>query len=412
MKNTQRTMNYEQRTYKAFTLIELVVAVALLAIVFAFAGTIFKVSINAYRTAVANAEIIQKLRAITDQLNADFKGLRKDGEIFVIWKASKLDAAAAQYDDYCDCDNDGYERFDRIMFFADGDFQSYEPYKNGKPDPSGEPIRGSVARICYMLANKPPANIGAAPPERPENYNDLSLTEIGRKHRKEKRRGRILSMTQHILTADAQFAGSQTPDGTSSLPDWYNWNDVNEYDYDMNSLDKWKNIPWPNKKEILSVITDITVQPPGVVSENIRGTMVDPNRPDTIHNLFCEGVGEFKVQGWYDAGKRWVPEVDPNGNGVLTDDSDFFLNGSEIDPIKVPGVLYPYRVLPPPDVPYGEVNLGGVFTGNDFQELLNEAKFDSIPGLGRALKFTFTLYDSKGVFKEGREFTHIVYLGE
>jgi len=37
---------------------------------------------------------------------------------------------------------------------------------------------------------------------------------------------------------------------------------------------------------------------------------------------------------------------------------------------------------------------------------------DSIPGLGRALKFTFTLYDSKGVFKEGKKFTHIVYLDD
>jgi hypothetical protein len=29
-----------------------------------------------------------------------------------------------------------------------------------------------------------------------------------------------------------------------------------------------------------------------------------------------------------------------------------------------------------------------------------------------AFKFTFTLYDSKGVIKEGRTFTHIIYLGE
>jgi len=28
------------------------------------------------------------------------------------------------------------------------------------------------------------------------------------------------------------------------------------------------------------------------------------------------------------------------------------------------------------------------------------------------LKFTFTLYDSKGVFEEGKTFTHIVRLGE
>jgi hypothetical protein len=29
-----------------------------------------------------------------------------------------------------------------------------------------------------------------------------------------------------------------------------------------------------------------------------------------------------------------------------------------------------------------------------------------------AFKFTFTLYDSKGVIKEGREFTHIIYIGD
>jgi hypothetical protein len=33
-----------------------------------------------------------------------------------------------------------------------------------------------------------------------------------------------------------------------------------------------------------------------------------------------------------------------------------------------------------------------------------------IPGLGRALKFTFTLYDSKGILQNGRTFTHIVFL--
>lgn len=30
----------------------------------------------------------------------------------------------------------------------------------------------------------------------------------------------------------------------------------------------------------------------------------------------------------------------------------------------------------------------------------------------RAFKFTFTLYDSHGVIKNGRTFTHIVYLGD
>ena len=51
-------MNYELRTNKAFTLIELVVAIAILVIVITFAGVIFKVGINSHRTAAANAEII------------------------------------------------------------------------------------------------------------------------------------------------------------------------------------------------------------------------------------------------------------------------------------------------------------------------------------------------------------------
>jgi prepilin-type N-terminal cleavage/methylation domain-containing protein len=369
-------MKNKQKTYRAFTLIEIVVAVALLALVFAFAGAIFKVSINSYHTAVANAEIIQKLRAITDQLNADFAGLRKDGEIFVIWKASLKNG-------FPPADPNSYERFDRIMFFADGEFQSYG--RPGQPD-----VNGNLARICYILASKPPVNIGVDPPERPSA---------------QKPEKRVLAKTQHILTSTT---GSQTPTDANIDPqDWYRWNNLREYECDdVNTLDKWKNAHWSNpglsKKDMLSVIADVNVDY-STIYPNIRGAMVDTADPNTIHNLLCEGVGEFKIQGWYDAGNRWVPEIDPNGDGSLAD-SDFLLSGGVIDPIDVPGVLYPYP-------PYGGVILGGVFYSNNFQGVLNEANFNSIPGLGRALKFTFTLYDSKGVFKQGRTFTHIVYIG-
>jgi hypothetical protein len=43
-------------------------------------------------------------------------------------------------------------------------------------------------------------------------------------------------------------------------------------------------------------------------------------------------------------------------------------------------------------------------------EEINRENFNSIPGLGRALKFTFTLFDSKGIIKGGRTFSYIVYL--
>ncbi len=343
MKNTQRTTNCELRTYRAFTLIELVVAVALLAVVFAFTGLIFRVGIDSYRTSAANAEIMQKLRAITDQLNSDFGGLRKDGEIFVIWKAA----------------SGSHERFDRIMFFADGDFESYST------DP--KLVRGPVARICYMLGNKPD---NPNSPIRPFEQNPPQK--------------RILSRTQHILTDDSDPGLAAFPNFltfTNNDPCWVAWNNLREYD--KTTLDGWKNASDVNN--VLTVIMDVNVGTNVRVSQDVRGTMVDPADANLIHNIFCEGVGEFKVQGWYDAQQRWVPEWD---------DSDFYPEGS----INVPGVLYPFGI----DIPNPSLI---------FPPVMNEANFNDIPGLGRALKFTFTLYDSRGVIKQGRTFTHIVYIG-
>jgi hypothetical protein len=327
---------------KAFTLLELAVAVGLLAMMILFASMIFNMSIDTYRMATASAEIMQKLQAITGQLNADFKGLRKDGEIFVVWVAEP----------------NSHQRFDRIMFFADGDFQSYGTY-------GGDPIRGNLARISYMLAIRDNVKAQQQDPQK-----------------------RILARTQHIITSalsDHGFLsiGSLTP---AKLNTWHN-----TCEYDTISLAGWRNIPWqPDKAEMLSAITGIKVG--GVGDEYVIGAKVDLADPCSIQKLLCEGVGEFKVQGWYDAQQRWVPEFD---NG------DF----DGLAPGEVPGVLYPYP-------PSGGVYLGGAFNGNDFRELLNEANFDYIPGLGRALKFTFTLYDSKGVIKNGKTFTHIVYLGD
>ena len=364
---------------KAFTLIELLVAIGILAMVLSFAGTIFKVSIESHRTAIANAEIMQKLRAITDQFNADFKGLRKDGEIFVVWVASQAGPSDPNYD------GDGYVRFDRIMFFADGDFQSYW---------TNPMVRGNLARVCYMLAKKPAPNPGVNPI----------------RAQAQKPQERMLARTQHIVTADTDppaLVDFLYPNMlTVSAQEWYDWNSRLEYDK-MISLEGWKNIPWeidsteptePNKPNMLSVVTDIKVAD-CTISEVAWGATIDPAGPNSIHMLLCEGVGEFKVQGWYDVQQRWVPEVDPDGNRDLTD-TDFFL----ADPSKVPGVLYPFP-------PNGAVILGGMFAGNFYTELLNEQRFNEIPGLGRALKFTFTLYDSKGIIKNGRTFTHIVYLG-
>jgi prepilin-type N-terminal cleavage/methylation domain-containing protein len=307
----QRTMNYELRTKKAFTLVELLVAIGLLAVVISFAGVIFRVSINAHRTAIANAEIMQKLRAITEQLDADFKGLRKDGEIFVIWSASPVPGAG-----YQDNDLDGYERFDRIMFFADGDFHSY------RVNPM---VRGNIARICYTLANKP-SNVPGIDPIRPA---------------RQKPQTRMLARTQRILTADPTLASIGDPNTFTDDLEWYLWN--NYFEYEKITLDEWKLISWTDKANMLSVICDVDVGSSNV-STQARGSDIDPADPNSIHMLLCKGVGEFKIQGWNDLRRRWVPEVDPNDDTLLSD-SDFILtpDGQEVHPMAVPGVLYPYR---------------------------------------------------------------------
>jgi len=355
-------MDYRLRTNKGFTLIELLVAIGILAVVVSFAGVIFNVSVDAHRTAMANAEIMQKLRAITNQLNADFRGLSKDSEIFVVWVARALPARSG----YRDNDLDGYERFDRIMFFANGDFQSYGV---------GPVVRGNMARICYMIARRDDAG--------PEVQD---------------RAERVLARTQHILTSDPALPDFLDPNSFSD-PQWVEWN--NRYEYDKISSEAWKRIPWQNKRDMLSVITNTRVGT-SAVNRQIRGAMVDPADANSIHMLLCEGVGEFKIQGWYDAQRRWVPEVDPDGDGNLADTHFYDLSDDLSEP-NVPGVLYPYP-------PYGGVKINNMPSYP--REQMDWEHFDAIPGLGRALKFTFTLFDSRGIIKDGRTFTHIVSLDD
>lgn len=364
---------------RAFTLMEMVVALGILAIVMSFAGVIFRVSNDAHRLALANAEIMQKLRAITEQLDADFRGLRKDGEVVAFWRA-------ARNKNYVEPDlahpnpnaEEAFDRFDRIMFFADGDFQTYGVYGN-----PAKPTRGSMAWICYTLANEPSSNPSNPDPNRPENQ------------RPEKR---VLARVEHILVPPPATANPSDPLGMGTWTDsqWRDWMSVTEYD--AITMHGWGLIDLAQKANILSVIGDTKVDLPNASSNKnaaAGGVTLDPAKPQSLCALLCKGVGHFEVQGWSDAEKRWIPSVNPNGDASLTDDSDFILQGGNLDPLHIPGVWYPR----------GPAVLG---QGRGVETL--DGDFNKTPGLGRALKFTFTLYDSRGLIKNGRTFTHIVYV--
>jgi hypothetical protein len=349
---------------------EMVVALGILAIVMSFAGVIFRVSNDSHRLALANAEIMQKLRAITEQLDADFRGLRKDGEVVVFWRAVRRDPTNPSNAE------EAFDRFDRIMFFADGDFQTYGTYGN-----PAKPIRGSMAWICYTLANGPSSS--AADPNRPQL---------------QKPEKRVLARVEHILVPPSAAASLTDPLGMSAWSDnqWRDWMSLTEYD--AISMHGWGLIDLVQKANMLSVIGDTEVSIPNATSSKnttIGGVTLDPAKPQSLHALLCKGVGHFEVQGWSDVEKRWIPSVNPNGDASLADDSDFILQGNNPDPRLIPGVWYPR----------GPAVLG---QGRGLETL--DGDFNKTPGLGRALKFTFTLYDSRGLVKNGRTFTHVVYL--
>jgi prepilin-type N-terminal cleavage/methylation domain-containing protein len=307
---------------KAFSLIELLVAVALLAVVMVMAGAIFRAAISSYQVAKANADVLQRLRNITSQLDRDLQGLCREGEVFVVCRTeSNPDTKHPQ------------RRFDRLVFFASGDFESYNVA--GTAAGQSKTVRGNTALVSYMVARRYDGASGL--------YVPASKVLPAQ---------RILARTQHILTPE-DFTGLSPENLGVDKAKWFDWH--NRQEFDRLSLLGWGRLPGDVKANALSMITDFDVN--GVtLKADPRGACVDPFDPNSIHMLLCDGVGDFAVQGWDETEpNHWVPQA--AGTGTL-------------DPIT----------------------------------------YAAFPGQGRALKFTFTLYDPKGIIKNGRTFTHIVYL--
>ncbi len=174
-------MNNEQKTNRGFTLIELVVAVGILALILSFSGVIFRVSIDSHRTAIANAEIMRKLRAITDQFDTDFKSIAHSYGGYISFNTNKYTIGSEAMEINSDC----------ITFFTNGDFQTTRQY-------SGRTIAGNVACVFYGPADPNSFGLPAKP------------------------RDNILLRRQTILTADAPPADS-SPRGEyyiKSLSQW------------------------------------------------------------------------------------------------------------------------------------------------------------------------------------------------
>jgi prepilin-type N-terminal cleavage/methylation domain-containing protein len=353
-----------------FTLVELMVAVGLLAMIIAFSSIIFRFGIDAHRVSAANAEIMQKARAITEQLNSDLRGLRKDAPL-LIWFEQKNTPGEP-------------DRYDQIMFFADGEFSSLQLYgSNGEPvaidDPiqtNAEVIRGNLARIHYSHTED-------ANNTNPRNL-DGPLRALGRRC--------------HIITdgndldrwprAESFEASFNETTGTQYK------NEV--FEHDRMSLWQWKKV---YRDEYPVVFQTAFEQRP----------LFDRTMPQTFHKLLCEGISSFAVQWAYwdrelvgdsdgDRQLRWFPSDDPDGDGENTD--------SHFTKVMGKNAFGVYFMIP------GSEDL----TNWDWYAIADELVRYNLGDMFRrtyypkAFKFTFKVYDSKGIIKGGRTFTHIVYL--
>lgn len=359
-----------EKRNNAFTIVEMLVAMALAIIVMGLTSVIFARAVTAFRKAGATIEITRRADAICQQLTSDFRGLRKDGEIFLAW------VAAPEIDEQgIPVTPTRYQKFDRIVFFADGNFQTYNP----QPSSSGlKQVTGNLARISYVPAK--------------DNADTRAAAQKDRKLR-------ILSRTQHIVTADTDF--NAFPDLTAV------WNPADfetknsDYEYQTMTMADWTNLSNPPltatnpnaviKNNILTILSDI----PGIfpIASTITegGPVVDKSVSNTLHNYLAEGVGQFGIQIWRNDENRWYPQMDSNGDGDYSD-GDYPTTGTDINYGNVDGILYNGT---------GEGNFGTM-----------KADVTWVPLKFTALKFTFTLYDSKGLFPEGRTFTHVVMINE
>lgn len=294
-------MNYKPRISRAFTLIELVVSIAILVMMISFAGVIFKVSIKSHRTAMANTEIMQKFRAITDQLNRDFKGFRKDGYLILhsdMLSRKEYVSSAAPAD----------FSVDRVYYFSTGDFQSW----------FGSNIRSNITKVYF-------------------GHDKYSLDPI---------LNRVVS--KWTLARDVKLI---TP-GLSIV-------DSNSLSYAGFKAD----VPVTETDAKILLISRIPID-----------IQADAN---DVRGLMCRNVGEIKIE-WTDGTRAsndmilWYGLLVPSGY-----------------PVEEVGLL-------PPDPPYRAT--WTPVTPEQYRP--------------RALKFTFKLYDSRGILKEGRLFTHIVYFGD
>lgn len=350
---------------KAFTIIELLVAMALLVILVAISGVVFSAAVKAHRTAAATTEVMARMRAVTEQLDMDFRGLRSDMPV-AVW---------FEYDPVT------RKRYDQIQFFANGVFQSSRQWDYTKADTTigTTVLEGNTARVYYGQANNVSIDIDLSKPEykrtQARAYNGIvsDARSLGTQQ--------ILARRCHLMT-QLPMPGRIFPDTSAFATFFIPWYDKSLYgndvfEYDNLSLADWKMILDDPARASHYILTCFNNRP---------GVDLSAADGQSLHMILSQGVGSFAVQRakWDSTTStyKWYPETTDFGASTQW------------------GEYYYYKA----DTTYAYTSAFQSSTSGWFH--FTEPFTTSI----RAMKFTFTIYDSKGVFPDGKTFTHIVYL--
>ncbi len=400
---------------KAFTIVELLVAIALLVILVALSSVVFTTTVKAHRKATASIEITRNLRVLTDQLNTDFQGFRKEAPV-MMWFYPTLDLSAPM---------DIGPGCDMIHFFADGNFQTTKQYD----DNAGgfKTVYGNIARIWYGHANTV------------DIYNDPALSL-------DFEDAQLLTRKSHVLTSDSDIIAvpeyDQIPLMTSLITGTFDYTmfannfgqttytdavtgviytKENALEFNTVTLTQW-----------LNALNYLDGGNPDNADAFIEHCMDDDSRPyidladiETLHLLMAQGVSDFQVQWAYTVddltldivantpvpsgfasfvGVRWWPSRNPNGDNDYSDSDFSQMNG--FDPFGV------YFTLPGGTTQADWFDVTSSNTGERCKTTVGASTtaYFRDTFYPKALKFTFTLHDSNGVFEDGKTFTHIVYL--
>lgn len=359
----------------AFTIVELLVAMGLVVILVGLSSLIFATGVKAHRTADSTVEIVRRTESISRQLVADIGGLRIDAPL-AVW--FERDPATGK-------------RYDQILFFANGNFQTMRQY-------NGSIARGNLARIYYGHALQVETDAAGNPVAETASYQQSGF----------------LARRTHLLTSDMTLTYPGVPSpfpnplsaaqfGATFVP-YAN----NHSEYDQLSLAEWKNLMLVAANCNHFLLRNFFY---AGASPDFEGRpMIDMAKIDTLHLLLAERISELKVQWGYKsqdlvkvpatgepfsenetfAGLRWWPEADASD---IADFGPMGMNGSLFGVyFNMPGVAVPPSNWFPAEV---------------CRTSLTNFTSDYYP---RALKITFTVHDTKGLYPDGRTFTQVVSL--